>query len=280
MDQTEINQAPNTLLKAVSMLCRPLLRLLIAKGVTYPQLRELLKASYVEVAEQEVTKNGKPPSDSQLFILTGIHRKDIKRLRQAGDDEVAAADHTATLSGAIVARWTGLAAYQDEAGNARKLPRNGDDKQPGFDQLVASVSKDVRPRAILDEWLRLGMVEVDEDGNVCLREQAFVPSRDFDEQAFYLARNVHDHLAACASNMQQLGQPMLERSVYYAALSKDSVNQLREVAQREAMDLLQRLNKQALKLQEQDEGLASASERMRFGCYWYDENLQQDEVAQ
>ena len=268
----EYNQASNKLLQAVKWLCRPLVKLLIANGISYPQLREMLKALYVDVAEQDFMLNNKAPTASRLYVLTGVHRKDIKRLRQTGGQtEHAAGQSTTTLGAAIMGRWLGMAEYQDSRGEQRCLPRNSDDDSPGFDQLVATVSKDVRPRAVLDEWLRLGMVSLNDKGEVCLNRHAFVP-QNLTEQAYYLGHNVHDHLAACEHNMQQQGEPMLERSVYYTGLKAASIEQLNEMVQVEAMALLHRINEQALKLQLQDKGDNEANHRMRFGCYWFDEN--------
>lgn len=276
----EYNQASNKLLQAVKWLCRPLVKLLIANGISYPQLREMLKALYVEVAEQDFMLNNKTPTDSRLYVLTGVHRKDIKRLRQAREQTEHPVDQTTTtLGGAIVGRWLGMAEYQDSQGEPRCLPRNNEEGPPGFDQLVTKVSKDVRPRAILDEWLRLGVVSLNDKGEVCLNRDAFVP-QNLIEQAYYLGHNVHDHLAACEHNMQQQGEPMLERSVYYTGLKANSIEQLNEMAQVEAMALLHRVNEQALKLQQQDKGDKDATRRMRFGCYWFDENTKANkEVA-
>ena len=268
MPATTHNEAQTALLKAVSWLCRPLLRLLIEKGIGYPQLRDLLKKLYVEVAEESFALEGKPPSDSRLFILTGVHRKDIKRLR-AGDPDSTAV-RASTLGGAIVSHWLGLPAYRDADGRPRCLPRNSaDDAAPGFDTLVADVSKDVRPRAILDELLRQGVVSLNEAGDICLNRTAFIPGADFEEKTFFLGRNVHDHLATCAHNMLSPDTPMLERSVYFAALTEASVHELRELAEQNAVDALQAINARALVLQEADQGKADAIHRIRFGCYWY-----------
>ncbi len=277
MHDENINDATGPLVQAVAWLCRPLVRLLIRKGITYPQLRELLKGVYVEVAEADFAVNGKAPSDSRIYILTGVHRKDIKRLRRG--DEAAQADRVATLGGAIVGRWLALPEYLDADGEPRCLPRDADDQGPGFDDLVASVSKDVRPRAILDEWLRLGMVSLNAAGEVCLNRKAFVPAQDFAEQAFFMGRNVHDHLAACAHNLLQEGEPMLERSVYYDRLTPHSVAHLRELAQREGVALLQKLNAEALHRQRHDAGDPAADRRMRLGVYWYDGAMPGEETA-
>lgn len=268
-------QAP--LLKAVAWLCRPLVRLLIEKGIGYPQLRDLLKRLYVEVADASFRLDGKPPTDSRIHILTGLHRKDIRRLRsgEAGDADTAA--RTSTLGAAIVSRWLGLPDYRDADGRPRCLPRSSDAGSPAFDTLVAEVSKDVRPRAILDELLRQGVVTLDDSGAICLQQSAFVPAADFGEQAFFMGRNVHDHLASCVHNLLSPDAPMLERSVYFAHLSEDSVQRLRELAEERAEALLTTLNEHGLALQKADAGKPDAVHRIRFGCYWYQARRANDE---
>ena len=277
MSATSPDEGQAPLLKAVAWLCRPLVRLLIEKGIGYPQLRDLLKRLYVEVADASFRLDGKPPTDSRIHILTGLHRKDIRRLRSgdAGDADTAA--RSSTLGAAIVSRWLGLPDYRDADGRPRCLPRSSDAGSPAFDTLVAEVSKDVRPRAILDELLRQGVVTLDDSGAICLQQSAFVPAADFGEQAFFMGRNVHDHLAACVHNLLSPDAPMLERSVYFAHLSEDSVQRLRELAEDRAEALLAALNEQGLALQKADAGKPDAVHRIRFGCYWYQARRANDE---
>ena len=85
MSQQGYNKTQVALVKAVVMLCRPLIRLLIEKGITFPLFRELMKELYVEVADKEFSLDDKKPSDSRVFVLTGVHRKDIKRIRQQSE---------------------------------------------------------------------------------------------------------------------------------------------------------------------------------------------------
>ena len=89
----------NTFKTALNAILRPLVRHLIGRGWTYPALNALLKEAYVAEAEsyddtpEEVTH-------SRISLLTGIHRKDIKRLRE---DAARGAE-------VLVARGTNLAA--------------------------------------------------------------------------------------------------------------------------------------------------------------------------
>jgi len=272
MSQNKYSKTQAALVKAVTLLCKPLIRLLIEKGMTFPQFRELMKELYVEVAAEHFSLDSIKPSDSRIFVLTGVHRKDIKRIREQASHASQQVTSTASLSGEIVARWTSMQDYLDNKGKPRQLLKSGKGNEPGFEQLVCSVSKDVRPRVILDEWLRLNIVRV-KDEYVVLNQSAFVTNKEFNEMAYYLGHNVHDHLASCVNNMLVEDEPMLERSVYYASLTQDSVNKLRALASKKGNELLQHVNKQAISFYDADRQKAEATYRMRLGVYWYQKQL-------
>ena len=273
MSQNGYNKTQAALVKAVNMLCKPLIRLLIEKGITFPQFRELMKELYVEVADEQFSLDDKKPSDSRIFVLTGIHRKDIKRIRQQNEQENQQITSSASLSGEIIARWSSMPEYLDDKGKPRQLLKTGKDDEAGFDQLVSSVSKDVRSRVILEEWLRLNIVRLKDD-YVILSRSAFVTNKEFKEMAYYLGHNVHDHLASCVNNILEEDEPMLERSVYYASLTESSVNKLNAIASKKGNDLLQHLNKQAIKLYDTDKHKDDANYRVRLGVYWYQTQLE------
>ena len=283
MKQAGYNKTQAALVKAVSMLSRPLIRLLIEKGITFPQFRELMKTLYVEVATEDFSLDEKKPSDSRVFVLTGVHRKDIKRIRQQAEQETSTITSSASLSGEIIARWNSMAEFLDEKDKPRPLLKSGKGDAAGFEQLVSSVNKDVRSRVILEEWIRLNIVRMKGD-YVVLNKSAFVTNKDFKEMAYYLGHHVHDHLASCVNNIMAKDEPMLERSVYYASLTEDSVNKLNVIANKKGNELLQHLNKQAVKLYDVDKNKADAIHRMRLGVYWYqaqhDAHLDTDEESE
>jgi len=56
---------------------------MLARGVTFPFLAELLKTLFVEVADADFRIGNKASTDSRINLMTGVHRKDVSRLRQA-----------------------------------------------------------------------------------------------------------------------------------------------------------------------------------------------------
>lgn len=255
------------LVAAVKRLLRPLVRLLIARGVGLPAMTELLKDVYVSVAVHDIDSGAKRPTDSRISLMTGVHRKDVKRLRGAPLEDVPA-PRSVGIGAQVVSRWLGSGATTDPSGRPLPLPRQAG-SGPSFDALVESVSTDVRPRAVLDEWLRLGVARLDGEGRVVLNQAAFIPQKGLEEKAFYLGRNVGDHIAATAHNIVAEGNPLLERSVHYSGLTADSAKQLAEAAERTGMQALLAVNRMALELAERDAGRPDAVRRVNFGLYFY-----------
>jgi len=270
---TEKNRA-TAMMNAVQRLLQPLVRLLIIHAITLPVFHELLKRVYMDVAEKYFPIAGKRQTDSRIHLLTGVHRKDIRRLREERDTGPLRSEKSSSLGALLVSRWTGDPRFLDSRGLPRPLPRTG---AFSFNSLVEEVNTNIRPRAVLDEWLRLGVAEVDSEGMVRLNTAAFVPESGFDEKCFFLGENVRAHLEACVHNLQQEGPPEPERNVFYDRLTEKSLDELREMAAAEGMRVLQMLNRRAFELQQQDKKAPQAKQQMRFGFYWHQEQ-EEDET--
>jgi len=265
--------APSTaLILGLRRVLRPLVWLMLARGITFPYLAELLKAIFVEVADKDFRIGAKPSTDSRINLITGVHRKDVSRLRLASNSSEEAIPSVVSLGSQLVAVWLGSTRFVDQDGRPMPLPRFASEGgEFSFEGLVASVNSDIRSRVVLDEWLRLGVVRFDEEHRVCLNTEAFVPVEGFDEKAFYFGHNLHDHAAAAARNLHG-GQPaFLERSVHYDALSPESIKMLANQSETLGMKALLAINKSALAAEHSDAAELSGRQRMTFGIYFYSE---------
>lgn len=267
---------------ALRWLLRPLIKALIAKGVTAPALYAMLKALYVEVAREEFRLEGEPPTDSRVSVLTGVHRKDVRAFREAPPAIESPLDRRVTVMATVVGRWLADPGTTGKDGRPRPLPRQAGDG-PSFDALVESVSTDVRPRTVLDELLRKGVVALDEKGEtVSLRAEALLTREGGDERFHFFARNIGDHIAAATENIltEDGPAPFLERAVFYNNLRTASVADIEAKARELAGEALAELNRLGFARQSADAKRAdeksadgeSADERFRFGVYFYREN--------
>jgi Family of unknown function (DUF6502) len=256
-------------IQAIRGVLKPLVRFMLSQGLTYTILIDLLKSIYVEVALNEFKLEKKRQTDSRISLLTGVHRKDVKRLSELIEADAPPPENI-TLGGQLVAKWIGQPNYVDKQGRPIPLTRGAKEGgEKSFEALVASVSKDIRSRAVLDEWLRLGIVHMDSNDCVCLDTEAFIPKQGFEQKAYYFQHNLHDHIAASVNNMLELGPPFVERSVHYDTLTKASAAELVSLGEALGMQALQTVNRRALILEKKDASDPTADQRINFGIYFY-----------
>jgi len=271
-DNTPGTPAP-ALINALQRLLRPLVRLLLSHQITYPQLAAMLKSIYVGVAEEEFQVPGKRQSDSRINLLTGIHRKDVKRLRAEPEDSNSIPASVST-GAQLIAYWLGEPEYQDDNGAPRPLSlKPGPNGPSEFDQFVSRVVRqDIRPRVILDEWQRLGVAHLENDC-VTLDTGAFTPEKGFEEKVFFFGKNLQDHIAAGTHNVLGHKPSYFDRSVYYDGLSAASIDELRQLAEVTGMKALTEMNKAALSLQKKDQSSTGPKHRINFGVFNYHTEL-------
>ena len=70
-------------LEQVLHVLRPLVRLLIQRGVGYGALAAALKRVFLDEARRELQRQGRPETDSALSLLSGLHRHNVRSVAGA-----------------------------------------------------------------------------------------------------------------------------------------------------------------------------------------------------
>lgn len=261
---------------AILALLKPLIRYLIGQGWTYPALSELLKVVYVAEAERHyATTPQQPATDSRISLLTGIHRKDVKRIRQelAQSGEAPALRKGANLAARLVAAWVSDPKYQDPQGKPQALPFRDENGKASFESLVRELKADLRAKSVLDELMRVGVASQDADGRVSLLRTGYISSLPEDKLAF-LGANVGDHLESALHNIAGAQAPYIERAVFYDAVPAEELAALRPALFQLGDRLLREVNRLVMPLdrEKEPEDPMQPRKRMRFGVYYYEEN--------
>jgi hypothetical protein len=120
---------------------RPLVKLMLAQNVPFQQAIGLLKQVYVDVAVAELDQAGKRASDSRVSLITGVHRKELKRLREASqvDQDMP---RSVSLGAQLVSRWTSDERFLDAEGRPRALRRGTDVKKDDADSPSFDLSQE------------------------------------------------------------------------------------------------------------------------------------------
>ena len=277
----KVNQN-SAIFTALECAMKPLVRLMLARGITYIQLTEWLKHIFVETAVRRFTLPDKAINDSRISVITGVHRKDVKRLREMMlINPILVEPININLGSKIVSAWLSnpLYMHNGKPKSIARLKKIGG--KVSFESLAELVTKDVRARAALDELLRVGAVNVDENDMVTLITEAFIPAKGEDEKAYYLGLGVGDHTAAAVHNVLNCQPPSFDRVVHYKGLSSESILAIEQLSRAQGSQLLQEINKKAEKLPLIADRSDIKSKRFTLGVYFYSEDdLSEDDLSE
>ena len=242
-------------LMLLDSLFAPLARLLVARGVVFPDFAERMRAHYIAAAEAQAGKT----TDSRLSVLTGLQRREVTRLRG-----FVPRDERPNPLSRLVALWQTDPAWA-QGGTPLTLPRNGPARS--FEALAWSVRRDVHPRTMLDALTASGTVALSEDGSeVLLVRASYQPLAGSEDQLAYLARNLGDHLGTATDNVLGGKPPQFERAVHYTGLTEAQVQALAEAHAEGQMALFQDLSRKAAAMKAAG---PPGTRRFRAGAYFH-----------
>jgi hypothetical protein len=257
---------------AVARMLTPLVAFLLEHGVAHREFADLAKRVFYEAGLATLKKRDARMTHSQLSVLTGLHRKDIAAFSKKTKTQDEYYYKESSPGAAVIAEWITHPLYLEKDGKPRPLPYADEaGNKTSFTGLVKSVSQDVRPKAHLEDLLRLKLVMQDNKGLLHLQEQAFLPNEDFRQKLEFFARHISDHLSAASINMQESPPPYFDRSAFHGELSPDAVQKLRALADKKGMELIKAVYRRAEELASDNKSPQSEARRMTFGIYLYDE---------
>lgn len=274
-EPTPSTPASEQALQAIAAVLDPLARLMIEHAVDLSSVVEELKSALVRQAGARYALDGRGASDARVALLTGVHRKDVRRLRNLPGSS-APQKPGISVASAVVARWISDAQYlhfDQKPLRLARSPRFAEPSQPDFSALVASVSTDTSARTVLDELLRLGVVGIEDETHVTLLRTSFVPQQDAAGKFHFLASAISDHLSAAVSNLghSDTSKPMLDQSAFSEDLDAKQAALLHDKARALWTQALQKFLVDAAVAEQRSEVKTGERYRVRFGTYFLEE---------
>lgn len=231
--------------RAYRRLLNPLVRILIRNGVTAAETCELVRQVFVDAAtSEEFRLPGRRLSDTRLSILTGLSRKEVHRLRHQQDISTTGTSYSRVTR--VIAGWNQDPDFTGPYGLPRPvLFEDANLETPSFTELVRRHSGDMAPRAMLDELLRTGLAEIDEDGFIRNTGRTYIPSR-LDPAAIERLGRVISRLADTLDFNNHVEDPKLgrfERAVSTdIGLSEEQYKQFNAYLRQKCQQLLETLD--------------------------------------
>jgi len=272
---TDATHQDTVLSETLNRLLVPVARLCLANGATFATVEDILKRAFVQEADKLQPGAPRHGMVSRISTATGISRREVTRLTAACAPERPTKPPLATEA---FARWTTDPAFRDPNGAPCVLKRQG--SAPSFEALAQAITRDVHPRSMLDELIRLGLVYHDEErDSVSLTRRDFVPNMDSRQMLGLLGDNVGDHLEAAVENVVHDNRRHLEQAVFADELSAESVTALRPLVTTHWQALRDAMVRSITVLIEADRAAGhKQDQRVRIGLYTFAETVPHTEA--
>ncbi len=273
------SQSNQILFSAVLKLLRPLVRIFLRNNIPYGIFADLAKRVYVSVASEDFGIPGKKQTDSRISIITGLNRKEVRRVKslpQLTEEGVAILGryHRAAR---VISGWVRDAHFSDDFGQPAELPLEG--SGPTFSELVKQYSGDIPVRAILDELLRVGSVMQLDNGFIRLKTRAYLPDTDEGDKLGILGIDVRDLVCTIDHNICSDGDRLFQRKVAYDNLPQDVLPLFRGLTAERGQHLLEEMDRWLAKRDRDANPAVEGDGRKRagIGIYYFEEDYTEED---
>lgn len=262
---------------AFDRLLRPLVRIMLRNGIPYGSFADIAKRVYVDVAFQEFSIEGRKPSASRVSVITGLSRKEVKRVRSLPEPDDLGAVERYNRAARVISGWIRDTTFLDEEGKPADLAIEG--VENSFSDLVKKYSGDIPHRAILDELIRVGAVVRTEGNGVRLLARGYVPSTGNADKIGILGVDVSDLISTIDHNLGRAGDDaFFQRKVSYDNLPEENLAGIRMMAREHGQKLLEYLDS---RMSEKDRDVnpevqGTGRRRAGVGVFYFEEGVEED----
>ena len=145
------------ILIALLIALRPLARVLLREGIGHREFNEVSKAAFVDVATKDYGLRGRPTNISRVAVMTGLTRKEVRRIRDKNESGENIGGTRGTPMGVLLHQWYTEPDFLNPDGTPLDLPFDGSNNS--FSELVRRFGGDIPPGAMRTELVRIGVVE-------------------------------------------------------------------------------------------------------------------------
>lgn len=265
----------NPIRRAIIAACRhfmePVARFLIRNGIDFKEFSDVSKTAFVEVASNDYGLRGRKTNISRTAVLTGLTRKEVKRIRDELASSEAKSDPTLGRPAQLLSVWHQHEDFVDATGAPRVLEMEG---QGGFRDLSRLVGGDVTPGALLTELKRANALQELPDGRIRVLKRHYNPSGIDTFYATRFGECLHDLAATMVHNLEHPieSERRYEYRVWNNRVAERYAGQFERIARVQGDSLLEMLDELLTTHELTGEDDSGKAVRCGLGIYVFQEN--------
>ena len=224
------NDIQRQILGAFLVALRPIAKILLRFGIGFREFSEIAKTAFVDVASREYGLRGRPTNISRVAVMTGLTRKEVRRIRAKIEDGDQSVVVKATPLSEILHRWHAEAEFLDESGRPAILPFAGDAKS--FSDLVRRFGGDIPPGAMRTELKRVGAIAETEDGGLKVVKRTVHPKGAHEKLITALVHALYPLASTISHNVDPDldDEPWTQIDTFSQSIRKSDMTRLRRIS--------------------------------------------------
>jgi hypothetical protein len=241
-------------------------KILLRNGIDYGTFAEVIRKVYVDAAFDHIKEGGKRPTISSISAITGLTRKEAKRLKELDMPESHLTHQRYNRAIRVISGWLNDSRFLDTKSQPVSLPF--EEGESSFTNLVKSYSGDIPPSAMLDVLEASNTIARD-GGFVRLIQHAYIPESDPVEKIDILGSDVAELIQTINHNLSSSEDQLLfQRKVSNARVHLDAVPAFKKLAVQKSQKLLEELDSFLSK----NETKGPDANYVALGIYYVEEN--------
>lgn len=224
------DKSKQRVLDAFLLVMRPIAKILLRYGISFSEFAETSKTAFVDVATSDYGIRGRPTNISRVAVMTGLTRKEVRRLRDKVKNGHEPVWVKSTPITEILSRWHNETDFLDEKGRPAALQFSGSENS--FSELVKRFGGDVPPGAMRTELKRVGSIAEDENGKLKVVRRSVIPADYTDNLITSMVHGVYPLLSTVVLNSDPDGEHngVPQFTAYSRGIQKDDLKRLRRIS--------------------------------------------------
>jgi len=218
------------ILDALLVALRPLARALLRVGIGYREFAEISKTAFVDIATKDYGLRGRPTNISRVAVMTGLTRKEVRRIRNKTEAGDATYISRSTPMTELLHRWFTEVDFIDKRGVPKVLPFDG--AAISFSELVRRFGGDIPPGAMRTELKRIDAISEQDDGRLKALKRHTTGADVYEKFISSLIFAVYPAALALAHNTDKNndGVSWVQRTAKSQYIRPDDMTRIRRVA--------------------------------------------------
>ncbi len=243
--------------KTLRKILLALVRTLLRNGMAYGEFDQVARKCFVDVAYRDFTPAGKKQTISNVAILTGLNRKEVKKLAELDVDQSDAGNRQYSRVVRVLGGWINDARFLRKDGNPRDLEYEGKDS---FSELVKLYSGDMPVAAMQKVLVNSANIKFTDDNKVRLLSHAYLPSDDPVEKLAILGTDAGQLVDTIDFNLTATEETLrFQRKASNPKVALDSIPEIKQFLRRKGQAFLEEIDLYLSQHESKDDSSAEVS---------------------